>query len=96
MIGKILLYCFIFLGCFFPITSLLAEYRAYQYFVTSKYIFPQKTESYLVTSTLTPDAYISYHGGSEVIALDLVQTWVCLGHTGQKPICDNPAQKDMP
>ena len=84
---------YLFCGLLFAV-NLPAEYRAYQYFVTSKYIFPQKTQSVLVTSTLTPDAYITYHGGNDVIAIDLVQTWLCLGHTRQKPICPNPIQTD--
>ncbi|OFZ26817.1 MAG: hypothetical protein A2381_06660 [Bdellovibrionales bacterium RIFOXYB1_FULL_37_110] len=91
---KILVNLLSVLSGYFFTGNLWAEYRAYQYYVTSKYSFPQKTQSYLVTSTLTPDAYISYHGGNDVIALDLVQTWMCLGHTGQKLICPSPTQLD--
>ena len=92
---KIFFKLFYLLCSLLPIANLFAEYRAYQYFVTSKYIFPQKIQSVLVTSTLTPEAYISYHGGNDVIAIDLVQTWICQGHTGQKPICPNPIQADL-
>lgn len=65
-----------------------AEYRVYQYYVSSKYKRPDEQRPYLVTSTLDPVSYIAYHGGQESIKVDLLRTWPCPGHTGAgKPMC---------
>ena len=70
-----------------------AEYQAYQYYVKSKYNLTQKSKSYLVTSTMDPVSYISYHGGSESISVDLLRTWMCMGDTSRKDICEGPLSK---
>ncbi len=72
-------------------TSAIAQYRVYQYYVSSKLKLPTDTKSYLVTSTLDPVSYISYHGGAHSIKVDLLRTWKCQGHTGgNQPLCDSP------
>ncbi|GEM_PF-717676 len=61
-----------------------AEYRVYQYFIKSTYPKTDDQKSYVVTSTLDPVSYLAYNGGGETIKVDLVRSWVCLGHTGDK------------
>jgi hypothetical protein len=61
-----------------------AEYRVYQYFVKSTYPKTEDQKAYIITSTLDPISYQAYHGGKDVIKIDLVRSWICLGHTGQK------------
>ena len=60
-----------------------AEYRVYQYYVRPKVVIdPRENASYLVTSTLDPVTYVSYHGGNDSIQADSLRTWMCHGHTG--------------
>lgn len=81
-------FIFCLLSLFFFTEGLKAEYRVYQYYVSSKYKKPDEQKPYLVTSTLDPVSYISYHGGEESIKVDLLRTWPCPGHTGSgKPLC---------
>ena len=71
-----------------------AEYRVYQFFVKPRYNFLQENPSYLVTSSLDPTTYIAYHGGTQNIDVDLVRTWMCPGHTGdKKQYCASPYKK---
>lgn len=71
--------------------GVFAEYRVYQYFVKSKHETRFDTEAYQVISTLDPVSYKAYHGGDEAITLDLLRTWTCPGHTGnRRPICPPP------
>jgi hypothetical protein len=72
--------------------SIWAEYRVYQYFVKSKNRFGLDQSAYLVTSSLDPVSYISYHGGASALKVDLIRTWMCYGHTGKKPICSPPLE----
>ena len=54
---------------------------------------PQDTKAYLVTDTLDPVSYISYHGGGDSIAIDLLRTWMCKGHTGgNTELCKAPLE----
>lgn len=69
--------------------SLKAEYRVYQYMVSSR-LRPQAPTSVIVTSTLDPNSYIMYHGGNRSIRVNLLNTWMCKGHTGNKKPCDSP------
>ena len=75
-----------------------AEYRAYQYMVKTNDPFAVATQSeaqYLV-STLSPQMYKTYHGGSYV-KIDLLRTWICPGYTGKgQKICDHPYDKENP
>lgn len=59
-----------------------AEYRVYQYYVKSRYQYTTQGQNYLVTSTLDPVSYLSYHGGDQSIQVELLRTWMCKGHTG--------------
>ena len=88
--SKIFILSFTFLMSF----SVFAEYRVYQYFVKSKLSLIQDSNAYVVTSSLDPQGYVSYHGGEEVIAVDLLRTWMCPGYTGNRtPYCDSPYKK---
>lgn len=77
------------------IPSAQAEYRAYQYLVKSNdpYAMATKASPQYITSTLNPQMYKSYHGGS-FISIDLLRTWICPGYTGKgQKICDHPYDK---
>lgn len=70
-----------------------AEYRVYQYYVKSKLRMPTDQNGYLVTSTLDPVSYISYHGGNTSLKVDLLRSWMCVGHTGNKrELCQGPEE----
>lgn len=74
-----------------------AEYRAYQYIVKSNdpYAVATKAKSQYIVSTLNPQMYKSYHGGSSV-SVDLLRTWICPGYTGKgQKICDHPYDQDV-
>lgn len=73
-----------------------AEYRAYQYLIKSNdpFAVATKANAQYVVSTLNPQMFKSYHGGS-FITVDLLRTWICPGYTGsRKPVCDHPYDKD--
>lgn len=75
-----------------------AEYRAYQYIVKSNdpYAVATKAKSQYIVSTLNPQNYKSYHGGS-FVTVDLLRTWICPGYTGRgQKICDHPYDKEIP
>lgn len=70
-----------------------AEYRVYQYYIKSKLRMPLDKNGYLVTSTLDPVSYISYHGGNNSLKVDLLRSWMCVGHTGnKKELCPGPEE----
>lgn len=71
--------------------SAIAEYRVYQYYVRAKYPMPQDGDAYIVTSSLSPTSYLSYHGGEESIDIEMLRTWMCKGYTGNgQKFCDAP------
>lgn len=75
--------------------SAFAEYRAYQYLVKSNdpYARATRAQARYVVSTLNPQMYQRYHGGS-LVSVDLLRTWICPGYTGKgQPICDHPYDK---
>jgi hypothetical protein len=75
-----------------------AEYRAYQYIVKSNdpYAVATRAKSQYIVSTLNPQNYQSYHGGS-FVTVDLLRTWICPGYTGRgQKICDHPYDKETP
>jgi hypothetical protein len=65
-----------------------ADVRVYQYLVVNK--VENNPEEKIITSTLNPTAYIAYHGGENVIKIDLLKTWMCYGHTAKKNLCNSP------
>ena len=90
---KTLLFIKILLISLFFSFSANAEYRVYQYYVKSKLKLPTDKSGYLVTSTLDPVSYISYHGGNTSLKVDLLRSWMCVGHTGgQKKLCPGPEE----
>lgn len=70
--------------------SSFAEYRVYQYVVKNKVPVIDAPKSHLVTSTLDPVSYLSYHGGATLLRIDLLRTWMCPGHTASKDVCKSP------
>jgi hypothetical protein len=78
-------------------SSAFAEYRAYQYIVKNNdpYAVATKAQAQYIVSTLNPQMYKSYHGGS-FIQIDLLRTWICPGYTGHgRPVCDHPYDKEL-
>jgi hypothetical protein len=79
-------------------TNVSAEYRAYQYLVKTNdpYAVATKAKAQYIVSTLNPQMYKSYHGGS-FVSVDLLRTWICPGYTGRgQKICDHPYDKENP
>ncbi len=74
-----------------PATS-FAEYRVYQYTVQNLVSnAADAPKANIVVSTLDPVAYVAYNGGSRLVQVDLLRTWICPGHTGNaKNICPSP------
>ncbi len=73
-----------------------AEYRAYQYMVKTQdlYAVATKSNAQYIVSTLNPQMFQRYHGGS-LVTVDLLRTWICPGYTGsRKSVCDHPYDKD--
>ena len=67
-----------------------AEYRVYQYVVSNRVEIADQPKSSVVLSTMDPVSYQAYNGGSSIVAVDLLRTWICPGHTGKKDICPSP------
>lgn len=89
---------FVFTTLLMVSVSAFAEYRAYQYIVKTNdpYAVATKAEAQYIVSTLNPQMYKSYHGGS-FIQIDLLRTWICPGYTGKRQeICDHPYDKGNP
>lgn len=80
---------------FFFVKSSFAEYRVYQYSITPKYENFLKVKEYIITSTLAPESYESYHGGKESISVSLLRTWICPGDTSKKEICKSPYNQKL-
>ena len=71
-----------------------AEYRVYQYIIKNKVQTSKiNDELNIITSTLNPVAFKAYNGGSALVELDLLRTWICPGDTSFKNICESPYQK---
>ncbi|MDD0853104.1 hypothetical protein HBN50_08350 [Halobacteriovorax sp. GB3] len=86
-----------FISLFTLCLSASAEYRVYQYQVKSKMERYSKQGNYLVTSTLDPVSYLSYHGGSDSIRIDLLRSWTCKGYTGNSSaLCKAPLENIDP
>lgn len=75
-------------------TLTLAEYRVYQYYIKAKHPYGVDQEPYLVTSTLSPQGYLAYHGGGASLQIDLLRTWMCYGDTSYKETCAPPLSID--
>ena len=70
-----------------------AEYRVYQFTVKARSPYSIDQKTHLVTSTLDPQSYKAYHGGSETLSIDLVRTWMCRGNTSHQELCTPPLVK---
>ena len=73
--------------------SLRAEYRVYQYVVKAQNPFSINQKAYMVTSTLDPQSYLSYHGGPSTLKIDLIRTWMCRVNTAKAEYCESPYSK---
>jgi len=75
--------------------SVAAEYRVYQYILKNNIkTANDQNNSQIVISSYDPQTFISYHGGSNLVKLDLLRTWICPGHTGHRAdYCDSPYKK---
>ncbi len=73
-----------------------AEYRVYQYQVSSRFPTEYQSKPHIVTSTLDPVSYLSYHGGETSIKIDLMRSWTCHGHTGgMQEVCLGPLERSI-
>lgn len=90
MIKAILTFIFIFIT-----GQSFGEYRVYQYIVKNKIKTAKDIPNgHYVLSTLNPVSYVAYNGGSLLIDVDLLRTWMCPGHTGKgKDYCPSPYDK---
>jgi len=71
-----------------------AEYRVYQYLVKDKVSVQDAPNSHLTVSSLNPSSYAAYHGGTNLVVVDLLRTWICPGYTGaEKDYCESPYGK---
>jgi hypothetical protein len=72
--------------------SALAEYRVYQYIIKDKIVSAKdQPNSKILNTTLDPVSYMAYNGGSRLVSVDLLRTWMCAGHTGnKKDLCSSP------
>lgn len=78
--------------------NIFSEYRVYQYYVRSKVLNLAPTTATLVNSTLDPKSYVAYNGGRDAIEVSLLRSWMCLGDTSKKNICeiaDNEILKEV-
>lgn len=77
-------------------TQVQAEYRVYVYQVQSRFPSDFQSKPHIVTSTLDPVSYLSYHGGETSIAVDLMRSWTCVGHTGgMQDYCKGPIERSI-
>jgi len=67
-----------------------AEYRVYQYSVTNLNRINNQTTPQIAISTLDPISYVAYHGGSQSIKIDLLDSWMCRGNTSRNKYCRSP------
>lgn len=83
------LFYFIFFPIFSSLTS-YAEYRVYQYYVSSKNPTAEALPE-IITSSLDPVSYLAYHGGTNAITIIPLRSWICPGYTGEKlEYCASP------
>lgn len=73
----------------------MAEYRVYQYVVNNLVITsPDQEKTHIRVSSLDPQSFIAYNGGMKLVSVDLLRTWICPGHTGNKQeYCPSPYAK---
>lgn len=91
---KIILGLALFIFCH----STFAEYRAYQYIIkpTDQFAQANGSQGQIVTSTLNPAMFKTYHGGS-FLSVSLLRTWICPGYTGKrKEVCPHPYDQQEP
>lgn len=84
------------LGFILCLTSFysFAEYRVYQYLIRNTVKVEDSPSSRLITSSLDPISYQAYSGGSNLVKVDLLRTWICPGYTGDRQeYCKSPYEK---
>lgn len=89
---------FFALTFFLSLSPAHAEYRAYQYLVktTDPYATATKADARYVVSSMNPQTYKRFHGGS-LVTIDLLRTWICPGYTGRGTTpCDHPYDRETP
>ena len=85
------LYTLAFLLLLLMAPKLMAEYRSYQYVVSSTNI-DQKNLT-IITTSFNPVAMTHYYGISPK-RLYLLRTWLCPGSTAHQKICTPPYQDE--
>ncbi|MEC7276019.1 MAG: hypothetical protein VXV96_06845 [Bdellovibrionota bacterium] len=84
----------LFFLCMVVFQSAHAEYRVFQFAIKAKNPFSLDQKSHIVTSTLDPQSYLAYHGGTETLSIDLMRTWMCRGDTSGQRICSPPVMQN--
>lgn len=77
----------------FTISIAFAEVRVFQYLVLNNVSSTPEPSNQLMTTTLNPTAFVAYHGGEEVVSVDLLRTWMCYGNTSGQDLCPPPMSK---
>ena len=81
------------MAAFWPFAdTALGKYRLYQYMIRPYQTEPAELprRPYQAISTLDPVSYQSYHGGGDIQEINLLRSWMCMGHTGGKEFCPAP------
>lgn len=78
---------FLLLGLITLSGEAFGEYRVYQYYVRTKVSNINPSNATLVTSTLDPISYAAYHGGKASLEVNLLRSWMCMGHTARQGFC---------
>jgi len=87
---KIFLYIISLIFCFTGILN--ARYRAYKLEIKNSL----NDESYEITTTLSPEAYLVYGGANKSFhEITVLSTWMCWGNTSYfKQICPDPREQE--
>ncbi len=91
----LLIKTFITIILIFTSFSIYSEYRVYQYRISTRGIEKLEGKTFIIVSTLDPIGFSSYHGGGDVINIDLLRTWMCYGNTAKKDICHSPLKEHL-
>jgi hypothetical protein len=71
-----------------------AEYRVYQYIVQNKIKTNDEPAGKIMLSSLDPVSFGSYHGGHDLVEVELLRTWICPGYTGEsRDYCASPYER---
>jgi hypothetical protein len=85
-------YFMISLAVVFNSTSTFASYRVYQLRLRHFDQTAKKKMSEVVVTTMDSEQYQSFHGGSNLMKVEMLDTWYCPGDTSHKKYCKKPKE----